>query len=191
MAKRGPKPKTHDNTNVMNYLKGKHISKIGRQFRAVLDTVTDKSQFHNEKGGNNLYVFVALQRVQHLTNEEVAKCIESFRAEDIFNKVITSMPKDFVDYSYAYWRSNFYDSSTGYPDIEFLRTISDEYKYHSLFAKSNKENYGKAAREASIMIEQMITVPTLDPVLQQMIEDAVKSDKKNKKLIQELLKKLQ
>ncbi|HFZ2259495.1 TPA: hypothetical protein ACIJZG_004615, partial [Enterobacter asburiae] len=82
-----PRLKTHDNRNVMNYLKDKSYNKrTPKKVKAVVESVTDKDKFHNAKGGNSLYLFEALKRVPDLTNTEVGKCINDFRLEILLNQ---------------------------------------------------------------------------------------------------------
>ncbi len=47
-----PRIKTHDNRNVMNYLKGKSYNgRTQKKIKEIIESVTDKEQFHNAKGG--------------------------------------------------------------------------------------------------------------------------------------------
>ena len=48
-----PRIKTHDNRNVMNYLKGKSYNgRTQKKIKEIIAFVTDKEQFQNAKGGN-------------------------------------------------------------------------------------------------------------------------------------------
>ncbi|HEM6628071.1 TPA: hypothetical protein U2I12_000713 [Citrobacter farmeri] len=177
--------KTHNNTTVMNYLQGKHYDRLKRDVKATILSSTSSTKFHNTKGGKVRYVFDVLKKVSNLTNEEVRKCIDTYITENYFSNVQKNFRNDEVQYI----RSNMYDPY-GNVNLLWLKQFSSEFEELTLLEKRSYEYYGNAAREASVEIEKLITVPVLDPVLQEMIEDAIKKDKKNKKLIQDLLKNM-
>ncbi|EEZ0425164.1 hypothetical protein DEN71_004657, partial [Escherichia coli] len=69
--------KSKDNEKVSNFLQGKNFNRLPKKYRSILDKHTDKSKFHNTKGGNSLYLFEVLKHVSVLNNEEIGKCINS------------------------------------------------------------------------------------------------------------------
>ena len=178
-----PRLKTHDNRNVMNYLKDKSYNKrTPKKVKAVVESVTDKDKFHNAKGGNSLYLFEALKRVPDLTNTEVGKCINDFRLEILLNQLRGKLEHNEIKYIH----SNRYDSD-GFVNIQFLKYYSSDFEGFELLGSTSIKNYGKAARDASKLLEMKINVPVLDDSIKQYLDDLIKNGI-DKKLIIDYLK---
>ncbi|MCY2254222.1 hypothetical protein OW764_11610 [Klebsiella pneumoniae] len=178
-----PRIKTHDNRNVMNYLKGKSYNgRTQKKIKGIIESVTDKEQFHNAKGGNSLYLFEALKRVPDLTNTEVGKCINDFRLEILLNQLRGKLEHTGIQYI----NSNRYDPE-GFVNIQFLKHYSSDFEEFELLGSTSIKNYGKAAREASKLLEMKINVPVLDDSIKQYLDDLIKSGI-DKKLIIDYLK---
>lgn len=175
---------THDNSKVMDYLKGKSYNRrTPKMIRSIIDSVTSKEAFKNGKGGNSLYVFEALKRVPTLTNIEVGKCVNAFRLEMLFNNHVGSMTNEEA----MYVRNHMYDDD-GFVNVAFLELYSSDFREFKLLEISSIKNYGKAAREASVMLEKKIKVPALDESIKQLLDSLIASGV-DQKIIMDYLKK--
>lgn len=185
MAKRGPKPETHDNSQVMKYLSDKSYTRLPKKVKSVLYEYTDKDVIGNGKGILTTYVFEALKNDSELTNINVGICINRYRTEKYLEKVVQHMNND----EYKYVRKYMFHENDGSVNIEFLKHHSSDFEELSLLEKKSIERYGKAARNASMKIETMINVPVPDESVKQLLDDLIKNGT-DKKLIMDYLKRL-
>ncbi|HBQ5196541.1 TPA: hypothetical protein L7445_005351, partial [Klebsiella pneumoniae] len=75
----------------------------------------------------------------------------------------------------------------GFVNIQFLKHYSSDFKEFELLKNTSIKNYGKAAREASKLLEMKINVPVLDDSIKQYLDDLIKNGI-DKKLIIDYLK---
>ncbi|EFD5120661.1 TPA: hypothetical protein ACHFYZ_000162 [Escherichia coli] len=177
--------KSKDNEKVCNFLQGKNFNRIPKKYRSILDKHTDKSKFHNTKGGNSLYLFEVLKHVSVLNNEEIGKCINSFKANDILRKI----SKDISNAEYMYITANMYDHE-GHLNVEFLQMINSEFSTLTVLKERQIRNYGLAARAASSEFELLIAdEEELPPEVKEYLKSLVESGI-DKKKIADYLKKL-
>lgn len=180
-----PRPQTHDNRNVTNYLKGKsYNAKIPKKIRAIIEAATHKDAFHNSKGGNSLYLFEALKKVPDLTNINVGKCINDFKLEILLNQLRGRLEYNDI----LYIQSNRYDSN-GFVNVKFLKYFSSEFEGFELLGERMIEKYGRAARIASKELELQIKVPVLDDSIKKILDDLIKNGT-DRELIIDYLKKI-
>ncbi|HCB2199677.1 TPA: hypothetical protein MYQ79_005433, partial [Klebsiella pneumoniae] len=72
-------------------------------------------------------------------------------------------------------------------NIQFLKHYSSDFEEFELLGSTSIKNYGKAAREASKLLEMKINVPVLDDSIKQYLDDLIKNGI-DKKLIIDYLK---
>ncbi|EHN7415047.1 hypothetical protein KJL44_000245 [Escherichia coli] len=177
--------KSKDNEKVSNFLQGKNFNRLPKKYRSILDKHTDKSKFHNTKGGNSLYLFEVLKHVSVLNNEEIGKCINSFKANDILRRIA----KDISNEEYKYITTNMYDDE-GYLNVEFLQMFNSEFANLTVLKERQIRNYGLAARAASSEFELLIAdEEELPPDVKEYLKSLVDSGI-DKKKIADYLKKL-
>lgn len=113
---------------------------------------------HSNAGMNSLFMFAVLKEADEITNKEVKRIIENFRAGLQYKEVISNADSRTEK---QYINSNKLTDEGTY-NMELLKAFDSRF---NVFDERTYRRYGNAIRKASEMIQELLgTMPVQEPV---------------------------